>query len=225
MAHRSPLRRALLVWGGWEGHQPRRCVELFVPFLRDEGFETVVADTLDAYTDAALMGSVDLVVQCWSMGRVGDEQVKGLLGAIAGGAGFAGWHGGVSDAFRDSIDYQFMVGGQFVAHPGGFVDYEVEVVPARAEHPIVAGIGRFAVHTEQYYMHVDPSNDVLATTTFTGEHGVAWIADTVMPVVWTRPYGTGRVFHSTVGHFPEDLRVPEVRAITERGLIWASRAP
>ena len=56
------------------------------------------------------------------------------------------------------------------------------------------GITDFDYPSEQYYMHVDPANEVLATTTFSGEHA-PWIEGVVMPVVWKRRYGEGRVFY------------------------------
>lgn len=210
-------RRALVVRGGWEGHLPVEATERFVPFLRDNGFDVRVADNLDGYLD--LDGS-DLVLQCVSMGDITAEQLKGLETAIRGGTGFAGWHGGIVDSFRNSADYSFITGGQFVAHPGGFVDHEIRVV---ADHPIVAGLTRFDLHTEQYYVHADPTNEVLATTTFRAHPDYPWIAGATMPAVWTRTWGEGRVFVCTPGHSLADLDQPEVRTIIERGLLWASR--
>jgi len=124
------------------------------------------------------------------------------------------------DAFRDSVDYQFMTGGQWVLHPGNIIDYTVNVT--RPDDPVMAGIGDFPYRSEQYYMHVDPSNEVLATTTFTGEH-LADVAGVVMPVVWKRRYGLGRVFYSALGHTFAEFEVPQMRTIFERGALWAAR--
>lgn len=211
---------ALFVWGGWEGHEPRQSVELFAPILEGDGFEVRVSDSLDAYLDEDAMRATSLVVQCVTMSAVSPEQERGLLGAVRGGAGFGGWHGGTGDSFRNSTGYQYMVGGQFVAHPGNTIEYGVEVT--NRDHPITRGIPDFRVRSEQYYLHVDPSNDVLATTTFTGEHD-RWIEGTVMPVVWTRRFGGGRVFYCSLGHVPDDFEVPEAREIVRRGLGWAAR--
>lgn len=210
-------RRALVVRGGWDGHRPVEATELYIPFLRENGFEVRATGDLDSYLDLA---GTDLILQCVSMAEITPGQRRGLDTAIRGGTGFAGWHGGIVDSFRNDADYSFMTGGQFVSHPGGFVDYEVEVV---ADHPIVAGITRFSLHTEQYYVHVDPTNDVLATTTFRAHPDFPWIAGATMPAVWTRTWGDGRVFVCTPGHSLEDLCRPEVRTIIERGLLWASR--
>lgn len=214
------MKRALMVWGGWEGHEPKQCVEIFAPFLRDQGYEVFIYDTLDVYLNTELMRSLDLIVPIWTMGTITPEQEKGLLDAIASGVGIAGWHGGMGDAFRNNTDYQFMVGGQWVAHPGGIIDYEVNII--KPSDPIVAGLRDFKMHSEQYYMHVDPSNEVLATTTFSGEY-VPWIAGTVMPVVWKRRWGQGRVFYTSLGHVAKDFDVPEARTIVQRGMLWASR--
>jgi len=114
-----------------------------------------------------------------------------------------------------------MVGGQWVAHPGGAgVTYGVHIVDPW--NPLTEGIEDFEVTSEQYYMHVDPSNEVLATATFTGEHA-PWIEGCVMPVVWKRKYGEGRVFYCSLGHVAADFDVPEARTIVQRGILWASR--
>jgi len=214
------MKSALFVWGGWGGHEPKQCVDIFVPYLRAQGYEVEISDTLDAYLDRERMHSLSLIVQVWTMGTITLEQEKGLLEAVKSGVGFAGWHGGMADSFRNSTEYQFMVGGQWVSHPDGIIEYEVNIV--KPEDPIVAGLEDFVVESEQYYMHVDPSNEVLATTAFSGEHH-PWIAGCVMPVVWKRVWGKGRVFYSSVGHVAKDFLVPEAREIVQRGMLWASR--
>jgi type 1 glutamine amidotransferase len=213
-------KSALVVWGGWEGHEPRQCVDIFAPYLREQGYEVEIADTLDVYLDERKLRALDLIVQVYTMSTITREQERGLLAAVKGGVGFGGWHGGMADAFRDNPNYQYMVGGQWVAHPGGIIDYTVNIVDH--DDPITAGLADFAMHSEQYYMHVDPSNEVLATTTFNGEHD-PWIAGCVMPVVWKRRYGEGKVFYCSLGHHASDFDVPEARTIVQRGLLWASR--
>ena len=213
--------KALVVWGGWDGHEPKQCVDIFAPWLRAQGFDVTVSNSLDSYLDAALIGSLSLIVPVWTMGTITREQEQALLGAVEKGCGIAGWHGGMGDSFRQNTDYQYMVGGQWVAHPGGIVDYRVKIT--RPSDPIVAGLSEFAMHSEQYYMHVDPANEVLATTTFGGDIH-PWIKGTVMPVAWKRHYGKGRVFYTSLGHVAADFSVPEARTIVERGLLWASGA-
>jgi type 1 glutamine amidotransferase len=165
------------------------------------------------------MRSQDLIVQVYTMSMITPEQEKGLLETIKAGTGYAGWHGGMADAFRNNTEYQFMVGGQWVAHPGNIIDYTVNIT---SSDPVVAGLNDFAMRSEQYFMHVDPSNEVLATTTFNGEH-CEWIAGTVMPVVWKRRWGAGRVFYSALGHVRSDFEVPEALEIQKRGMLWAAR--
>jgi type 1 glutamine amidotransferase len=214
------MKRALMVWGGWEGHEPKQCAEVFAPFLREKGYDVTISDTLDAYLDGQMMRALDLVVPVWTMGTITREQEKGLLEAVQSGVGIAGWHGGMGDSFRNNTDYQFMVGGQWVAHPGNIIDYTVNIT--NHTDPIMAGVSDFAMHTEQYYMHVDPSNEVLATTTFGGQYA-SWIEGTVMPVVWKRRWGSGRVFYCSLGHHASDFQVPEAKEIVQRGMLWASR--
>lgn len=217
------MRNALVVWGGWEGHEPEQAVHRFVPFLKENDFDVTVTNGLDVYTDADRMSSTDLVVQCCTQAEISAAQLSGLVDAVAAGTGLAGWHGGIIDAFRTSTTYQFMTGGQWVAHPDGIIPYFVDPVPSEADHPIMQGIGRFEVRSEQYYVHADPSNHVLATTTFGKTKESPWVEGSVMPVVWTRQWDKGRVFVSTVGHVATDLDGPEVKALTGRGLLWAAR--
>lgn len=213
-------KKALMCWGGWPGHEPKQCVDVFAPILQAEGFDVEISDTLDSYLDKEMMQALSLVVPVWTMATITKEQEAGLLEAVRSGVGIAGWHGGMADSFRNNVNYQFMVGGQWVAHPGGVIDYVVNVI--NHADPITAGLSDFKMKSEQYYLHVDPSNEVLATTTFGGEY-CPWIAGTVMPVVWKRRWGEGRVFYSSVGHVAKDFDVPEAREIVRRGMVWAAR--
>lgn len=213
-------KKALLVWGGWPGHEPEQGAKLFAAFLQEQGYQTRLSDTLDIYLDEAIMPQMDLIVPIWTMGTMTQAQESGLLEAVKAGAGLAGWHGCMADSFRQNVAYQFMVGGQWVAHPGNIIDYTVNI--RQPEDPIVAGLSDFWMHSEQYYMHTDPLNDVLATTTFSGEYA-AWINGCVMPVVWKKRWGQGRVFYSSLGHVRSDFDVPEALTIVQRGMLWATR--
>ncbi|MEW6755681.1 MAG: ThuA domain-containing protein [Candidatus Latescibacterota bacterium] len=214
-------RKALMVWGGWRGHEPEQCVSILAPVLRAEGFEVTISQTLDVYKDRELMGELSLIVPVWTMGSIEGDQASGLLEAVKSGVGIAGWHGGMGDSFRTHTEYQFMVGGQWVAHPDGIIDYTVEITDP--EDPVTRGLGAFRMHSEQYYMHVDPGNRVLATTTFTGIQSAPWVNGTRMPVAWKRVWGQGRVFYSSLGHVARDFDVPEAREIQRRGMLWAAR--
>ena len=214
------MKKALICWGGWAGHEPDACAQIFAPILRERGYDVTVSDTLDTYLDREYMMGLDLITPIWTMSTISKEQEQGLLDAVKSGVGIAGWHGGMADSFRDNVTYQWMVGGQWVAHPGNIIDYTVNIV--KRDDPITQGLSDFAMHSEQYYMHVDPSNEVLATTTFSGEHA-SWIDGVVMPVVWKRRFGAGRVFYSSLGHVAADFDVPEAKEIVIRGMAWASR--
>lgn len=215
------MKQALITWGGWDGHEPRQCAELFAPILESHGFQVEVCNTLDVYLDQEKMQALSLIVPVWTMATLTREQEKGLLNAVKGGVGIAGWHGGMGDSFRNNTDYQFMVGGQWVAHPDGVIDYEVNIV----DHadPITRDLADFRMHSEQYYLHVDPSNHVLATTTLARRESAPWVEGCVMPVAWKRVWGQGRVFYLSLGHVRKDFDVPEAREIQVRGMLWASR--
>jgi type 1 glutamine amidotransferase len=217
----AKAKSALIVWGGWEGHEPKQCVDIFAPWLESQGFKVEVSHTLDAYLDLAKLKTLDLIVHCFTMSDIKPEQERNLEEAVKSGVGLAGWHGGLGDAHRLAVEYQFMVGGQWVSHPGGVIDYDVDIT--NPKDPITKGLKtRFHMKSEQYFMHVDPGNDVLATTTFGGQHA-PWIAGVVMPVVWKKLYGQGRVFYTSLGHVAADFDVPEARTIVQRGLLWAAR--
>jgi type 1 glutamine amidotransferase len=213
-------KKALIVQGGWDGHQPMETSELIAADLKEAGFEVEIADNLDAFLDGARLKTLSLIVPHWTMGTLTSEQEKSLVQAVESGVGLGGIHGGMGDAFRGNTGYQFMVGGQFVAHPDNHTDYLVHLT--KKSDPIVAGLDDFMIHSEQYYLHVDPSNEVLATTTFQTS-SAPWVNGTIMPVVWKRAYGEGRVFYQSIGHSVMELQVKEVREITRRGLLWAAR--
>jgi type 1 glutamine amidotransferase len=212
-------RKILYTWGGWNGHEPEQSVGLFKPWLEAEGAIVEVFNTLDPYADAEYMQGIDLVIQIFTMSEITREQERGLLEAVKNGTGLAGWHGGLCDAFRQNVEYQFMTGGQWVAHPGGVIDYSVEIVDRR--DPVTKGLKGFDMHSEQYYMHVDPNMKVLATTEFSADHA-DWIEGCTVPVVWKKMYGKGRVFYSSLGHVMDDFKVPEALEIMKRGIQWAS---
>jgi type 1 glutamine amidotransferase len=216
-------KRALVVRGGWEGHSPVRCTEVFLPALVDAGFSVTVSEDLGVYADGELLAGVDLIVQCWSMGTMAPEQAAGLVAAVRAGTGFAGWHGGVVGTFTDCTEYLRMVGGLFLHHPEEFVTYQVGIEQEQAEHPVVAGLADFTVHTEQYWMLTDAHNTTLASTVIAPLQAGQGEEPVRMPVVWTRQWGRGRVFFSAIGHRVEDLLDPQVRTLTTRGMLWAAR--
>ncbi len=232
------MTKAALFVGGWEGHRPERFREWAVSLLEPEGFEVVTYESLAPLAEPERLADVDLIVPIWSsarsshrpeFGNMNADEERGLLELIGAGCGIAGWHGHMGDAFRDRPTYHFLIGGQFVAHPPGwpdnpvpsddFVEYDVTIT--KPDDPIVEGVGSFRLRSEQYYMLVDPSNEVLAATTFSGEH-LWWIEGTRIPVVWKRRWDEGRVFYCSIGHTVEDLQHPAVTTIMRRGMRWAA---
>jgi type 1 glutamine amidotransferase len=213
------MRSALIVYGGWAGHDPEECAAIYRRWLHEDGFSVRMATETSAFADPSIH-DLSLIIPIFTMSKIEKAEVENLTKAVEGGVGLAGHHGGMSDAFRDAVEYQFMVGGQWVAHPGNIIDYTVDV--AQPEDPVMAGIKSFPYTSEQYYMHVDPSNQVLATTTFSGEHA-PWIKGVTMPVVWKRQHGQGRVFHMTLGHRAKEFENSDMATIMRRGMNWAAR--
>lgn len=212
-------RKALIVWGGWHGHDPDLCAAIIRGWLKAEGFDVRVETKTEVFLDPGLK-SYALIIPIYTMAKIEKPEALALCEAVKSGVGLAGHHGGMGDAFRDSVEYQFMTGGQWVAHPGNIIDYRVDVT--RPDDPVMEGIDSFEHRSEQYYMHVDPAVEVLATTTFSGEHA-PWTRGVVMPQVWKKRFGEGRVFYSALGHRAYELDVPEIRKLMIRGMLWAAR--
>lgn len=228
------MRHALVVRGGWDGHQPVEATELFLPFLKDNDFSVRVEESPAVYAEASYMASVDLVMQSMTMSTIERDQLQGLIAAVSAGTGLAGWHGGICDSYRASSDYLQLIGGQFATHAAreapdqrtgdmsdNYVDHRITIVDH--EHPITAGLADFDLHTEQYWVLSDDYNDVLATTTTAVRPWGQWTRPITAPAVWTRQWGEGKVFVCTPGHRVEVLQDDNVRTLVERGLLWAAR--
>ena len=213
-------KSALIVWGGWDGHTPERSANIVRDILLAHDFEVRVETATAIYADPAIH-ALSLIVPMITMSEIGKEEVANLCDAVRGGVGLGGFHGLMCDSFRKETEYQFMTGGQWVAHPGNIIDYRVNVT--KPNDKVMQGIGDFDYHSEQYYMHVDPAVEVLATTTFDGTH-CDWAKGVVMPVVWKKVYGKGRVFYSSLGHTADEFASPQMKTIVERGLLWAARS-
>ena len=215
-------KKALIVWGGWLGHEPEPVAEIYERELKAEGFEVEVSDTLEAFEDVEKLKALHLICPVWTMGEISREQVAAVSAAVANGTGIAGCHGGMCDSFRTSVEWQFITGGNWVAHPGGDgVEYVVNI--KQSSSPLVAGIQDFKVASEQYYLHVDPAVEVLATTRFpivTWYHSSNGAVD--MPVVWTKRWGVGRVFYNSLGHHADIFDIPEALELMRRGMLWAA---
>ncbi|GAA1164721.1 MULTISPECIES: ThuA domain-containing protein [Nesterenkonia] len=228
-------KSALIVRGGWDGHQPVEATEFFLPFLQANGYQVAIHESPEIYADAATMGSADLIVQCMTMSTIEKDQLEGLRAAVAAGTGLAGWHGGIADSYRASDGYLQLIGGQFAHHPAVHPDertgeqsdyytpHRIDIAPEAADHPITAGIESFDLVTEQYWVLHDQLIDILATTTLPKRDFDDWERPHVNPAIWTRRWGQGRVFVSTPGHRVEVLQNPNVRTMIERGMLWASR--
>ncbi|MFY8030895.1 MAG: ThuA domain-containing protein [Devosia sp.] len=214
------MRSALIVWGGWNGHDPEECAAIYRRWLHEDGFSVRVETDPEVFLEAEIK-NLSLIIPCTTMSTISREAATNLAAAIESGVGMGGHHGTMGDSFHDSPVYQFITGGQWVAHPGNIIDYTVDVT--RPDDPIMQGIKSFPYTSEQYYMHTDPGNEVLATTTFSGEHA-PWIKDVVMPVVWKKMYGAGRVFYSSLGHRAAEFENPNMATILRRGINWAARA-
>jgi uncharacterized protein len=216
------MAKALVTWGGWEGHEPEKVGPMFADWLREAGMEVTLTDSLSCFDDAEALKAYDLIVPVWTMSKIEKQQALNACAAVAAGTGIAGCHGGMCDAFRENVDWQFMTGAQWVAHPGNDgVEYGVRIT---SDDPLVAGVGDFTVKTEQYYLHVDPAVKVHAVCEFPvveGPHSVN--GPVAMPVVFTKGYGRGRVYYNALGHQKNVIDHGPAAELMRRGLFWAAR--
>lgn len=228
-------RNALVVRGGWSGHQPVETTEMFVPFLEEHGFSVRIEGSPQIYADLDFMPRVDLIVQAMSMSTIEMDQFLGLRGAVEAGAGMAGWHGGMVASYKNTTQYLHMMGAQFAEHPGkhpdertgdqsdSYMPHTINITEFGRRHPITRGIDDFSLVTEQYWVLHDDYLDVLATITQPVRAWDPWHRPVTSPAIWTRQWGEGRIFVITPGHQVEILEDPNVRTIIERGLLWAAR--
>ena len=215
-------KKALIFQGGWDGHEPELVSKRFAGLLEKNGYSCELTDRLDCLSDEKNYKELDLIVPCWTMGEIPNEYVELISKAVGAGVGLAGCHGGMCDAFRNNTLWQFICGGQWVSHPGGDgVEYTVHI--NKGSSPIVEGLDDFEMASEHYYLHVDPSIEVLATTRFpTISYYHISNKPVDMPVAWTKYWGNGRVFYLSLGHHDDIFdKFPTSQILMERGLLWA----
>ena len=217
------MKKAWIFQGGWDGHEPKQTSERFAGMLRRNGFGVEIFDSLDPLGNLDALMALDLMVFCWTMGEIKPEYTRNVSKAVGAGVGLAGCHGGMCDAFRNDTEWQFITGGQWVAHPGGDgVEYTVNI--CHGSSPITEGLEDFPVCSEHYYLHVDPAIEVLATTRFPVVQYYHCANKPVdMPVAWTKLWGNGRVFYTSLGHHDDVFeKSPSAAVLMERGMLWAA---
>lgn len=215
------MKKALIVYGGWDGHAPDQVADMFKSLLQDAGITVTLSETLAVFDDGAALQNYDLIVPIWTDGTLSRDAATNVSEAVARGTGLAGCHGGMCDAFRASPLWQFMTGANWVGHPGGDgVGYRVRIT---SDDPLVEGIPDFDVSSELYYLHIDPANRVLAKTS---TKAIDWYhspnGPVDMPVAWTRSWGLGRVYYNALGHQPDVINQGPAYEMLRRGLLWAA---
>ena len=212
-------KNVLVIWGGWEGHKPNLFASHVEKWLISENANYQINNSLNAYNNFEELIKYDLIIQSVTLGQISENQEANLVKAVRSGVGIAGAHGGLADSFRNNTNYQFMIGGQFVKHPGGKVKFKINML----DDELTEGLDDFEIFTEQYYLHYDPNIEIIANTKFNGET-FPWIEDVVMPVSWKKTYGKGKVFYLSIGHDPNEFMMHEDGwKLLTRGFVWASR--
>ena len=212
-------KNILVVWGGWKGHQPKVFADNVIKWLKSQNAKITESNNLEVYDNYDSLTKFDLIIQSVTLSDISNNQADNLVKAINNGVGIAGAHGGLTDSFRTKTNYQFMIGGQFVAHPGGKVNFEVNML----NDQLTQGLNNIEIFTEQYYMHFDPNIEIIANTIFDNKF-YPWIDGVIMPFAWKKKYGKGKVFYISIGHDPNEfIRYPDGWKLLTRGFIWACR--
>lgn len=210
----------LIVWGGLELHQPEECSRVVAELLRADGLTVDVTSDYGAFADADLARR-KLVIPNITGTELDPAARNNLVRAVRAGTGLGGHHGALATSFKADHTFHYMTGVQWVQHPGDVRHYTVENI--RPDDPVMAGIpASFPYHSEQYYVLYDPTVEILATTTFDGDPDPV-AEGVVMPVVFKRRFGLGRVFYSALGHQAHEFADENMRTILRRGLLWAAR--
>ena len=217
----SESRNALIFRGGWDGHEPVQVSEIFGEILENKGYNVEIYDTQDCLDDVARLRSLDIIIPIWTMGEIEHQRCLNVVEAVNSGVGLVGCHGGMCDAFRTSTLWQFMTGGQWVAHPGGDgIRYRVKIIDDKDS--ILYGMEDFDVCSEQYYMLVDPAVKVLATMNMPVMYSPNSLNGSFeMPVAWTKNFGYGRIFYTSVGHHADIFDIPQAKEMIDRGIDYA----
>ncbi len=204
------MTKVLIVYGGWEKHDPEGMANLLARQLREKQVEVTLSDSFETLKQLDL-NTFNLIIPCWTLETIDPGYLEPLMDAVRGGVGIAGIHG-IIDSFRHEAEFHLMLGGQWVTH----FDFAIKTYQIHidgAPHPITEGLPPVTVTTEQYYLLVDPANTTLATMHIDGVR---------MPVAWTKVYGKGRVFYCSLGHSVDIIEQPDLLELVTRGLLWAA---
>ena len=155
-------------------------------------------------------------------GTLSDQQKVDLLAFVHDqGKGFIGGHASTV-AFYDWPEYGEMI--------GGFMDGEFPVQPTQLiiEDPAFPGAAAFPTTFADQFPYLKAPYDRgdvhtilrLDPAHLTPEQ-LARRPDADFPVVWTKSYGKGRVFISSLGHLDEPWDDPAVRNLHLEGIKWA----
>ncbi|HTW08922.1 MAG TPA: ThuA domain-containing protein [Acidimicrobiales bacterium] len=218
--------RALLVTSRGNlapGHPYRGWVHGFYP--------EVVKDALAGAADLAVTGSTealsadvlshfDVVVNNSLFLEPTTEQFDALFSFVEAGGGFMALHTGLV-SFLNDARYEQMLGARFIGH-APIKAFQVDPndvwygwgVDGSPKHPISDGMATFGTLDELYVEQVN-----------TAELSVVARAE-LLPVMWVRSFGSGRVACLTLGHDAAAMAVPGFRHLLTNGVLWAaSRQP
>ena len=212
-------KNVLVVWGGWDGHQPEVFANLVEKWLISQKSNYKIYNGVEVYDNFEELIQYDLIIQSITMGEISEKGASNLIKAVSNGVGIAGAHGGLGDSFRNNPNYQFMIGGQWVSHPGGKVNFKVNFL----DNELTKGLNDFEIYSEQWYVHYDPNIEIIANTTFTYDF-FSWIDGVVMPVAWKKTFDKGKIFYTSIGHDPMEFeKHPDAWRLLTRGFTWATR--
>jgi len=113
------------------------------------------------------------------------------MDAIREGVGLVAFHGAIKWFIDDY--YYHLIGGNYIKDSEE-ENFQVKIV--NQSHPITEYLEDFEIISEKYYLQFDPRNNILAEADF---------GDVKMPISWTKKFGDGRIFYTSLAHSPEHL--------------------
>jgi type 1 glutamine amidotransferase len=153
-------------------------------------------------------------------GQFPTAQQEALAASVAAGKGLVGVHGANILGWEgDDVDpadrpYFDLLGNRYLSHGPGHHEgrHTIEIV---GEHPITEGLEDFELFDEYYeFEFADDDVQILAQRhRADGE---------VIPVLYVRTIGAGRVVYLALGHDMRSWGEPPVRTLVRRSLAWAA---
>ena len=204
----DPIKTLLLFREGQHHDFPTNAATLRA-FLTESGEFDVTATGDFSILASPQLDSYDLILNFTFNHEIDAAEEDGLLAFVANGKGLLGLHT-ATITFPRSTGYKDLIGGWLDGH-APYGPFPVTITDKH--HPVTAGLSDFTITDELYACTCDPSIKVLATA--------QW-KDKDHPMVWTKPYGKGRVCYVALGHDAAAFADATFRRLVCQASAWAA---